>query len=91
MRRLAFGDQVVDYNEKKDHEPDNYQVTRQKAIEDWAVDVYNFMAKKYGEENIVAFVVHLDEKNPHVHCTVLPVAEDNKISWKKVISGEGSK
>lgn len=48
------------------------------------------MAKKFGEENIVAFVAHLDEKNPHVHCTVLPV-KDNKISWKKVISGEETK
>lgn len=89
MRRLAFGDQNVDF-EKGNH-PDNSWVKRQEGIEKWAVDVYNFMAKKYGEENIVAFVVHLDEKNPHVHCTVLPVTDKNKLSWKKVISGEGSK
>ena len=89
MRRLAFGDQNVDFDKGKD--TDNSWVQRQKEIEQWAVDVYNFMAKKYGEENIVAFVVHLDEKNPHVHCTVLPVTDNNKLSWKKVISGEGSK
>ena len=46
------------------------------------------MAKKYGKENIAAFVVHLDEINPHVHCTVLPVTKQNKISWKKVMVGE---
>jgi chromosome segregation ATPase len=33
-------------------------------------------------------VVHLDEINPHVHCTVLPVTEQNKISWKKVMAGK---
>lgn len=60
MRRLAFGNQNVDF-EKGNH-PDNSWVKRQEGIEKWAVDVYNFMAKKYGEENIVAFVVHLDEK-----------------------------
>lgn len=85
MRRLAFGEQNVDFD--KDNKPDNSWVKRQKGIEEWAVDVYNFMAKKYGEENIAAFVVHLDESNPHVHCTILPIDKNNKFSYNKVISG----
>lgn len=89
MRRLAFGDQNVDF--EKGNDTDNSWVKREKGIEEWAVDVYNFMAKKYGEENIAAFIVHLDEKNPHVHCTILPVTDNNKLSWKKVFSGEESK
>lgn len=84
MHRLAFGDQKIDLN----HGADNSSIVRQKAIEDWAIDTYNFMARKYGEENVVSFVVHLDEINPHVHCTVLPVTEQNKISWKKVMAGK---
>ena len=84
MHRLAFGDQKVDLN----HGADNRMIERNKAIEDWAVDTYNFMARKYGEDNIVAFVVHLDETNPHVHCTVLPVTDQNKISWKQVMVGK---
>ena len=84
MHRLAFGDQKVDLN----HGADNRMIERNKAIEDWAVDTYNFMAQKYGEDNIVAFVVHLDETNPHVHCTVLPVTDQNKISWKQVMVGK---
>ncbi len=84
MHRLAYGDQLVNLNRNAD----NSSITRQKAIEDWAVDVYNFMAQKYGEDNIAAFVVHLDETNPHVHCTILPVTKQNKISWKQVMVGK---
>lgn len=92
MRRLAFGEQEVDYSKYDLNNPElkegNRQLTRCKDIEDWAIDTYNFMAKKYGKENIAAFVVHLDEINPHVHCTVLPVTKQNKLSWKKVMVGE---
>ena len=83
MRKLAFGDQAVNY----DKGADNSSVTRQKAIENWALDMYNFMAKKYGEDNIAAFVVHLDETNPHIHCKLLPIDEKKKFSWKKVMVG----
>lgn len=84
MHRLAFGEQKVNLN----HGADNHAIARQKDIEDWAVDMYKFMAQKYGEDNVVAFVVHLDETNPHVHCTILPVTEQNKISWKQVMVGK---
>ena len=84
MRKLAFGDQTVNYEKGAD----NSSVTRQKTIENWAIDMYNFMTKKYGEENIAAFVVHLDETNPHIHCKVIPVDEKNRISWRKVMVGK---
>ena len=83
MHRLAFGEQVVNLNPGAD----NSGITRQKAIEDWAVDVYNFMARKYGEDNIASFVVHLDETNPHVHCAILPIV-GKKFSYNKVFGGQ---
>lgn len=55
-------------------------------IEAWAKDAYAFMCKKFGEQNIAAFVVHLDEANPHVHCTVLPLTEKNRFSFKKIFT-----
>lgn len=45
-------------------------------------DVYRFVADKYGEENIVAFILHLDETNPHVHCTLLPI-KDGKFAYNR--------
>ena len=87
MRRLAFGDQSI----REGTDADNSQVTRQKGIEDWAKDMYQFMAKKYGEENIVAFVVHLDELNPHIHCTLMPIDETGKFNYKGIFNGKGKK
>ena len=87
MRRLAFGDQPI----REGADADNSQVTRQKDIEDWAKDMYQFMAKKYGEENIVAFVVHLDELNPHIHCTLMPIDETGKFNYKGIFNGKGKK
>ena len=81
MLEIAFGDQEVDFTKGAD----NSHLTRSKDIEKWAVEVYNFVAKRFGEDNIVGFYVHLDETNPHCHCTVIPVDEKKKkISWTSV-------
>ena len=77
MHKLAFGDQQVDLAKGAD----NRHIIRHTEIEKWAQDMYNYVARRFGEENIIAFVVHLDEKNPHVHCTLVPVNEKNKISF----------
>ena len=83
MTELAFGDQKVEQT----HGADNSRLHRGKDIEDWAKDVYRFVADKYGEENIVAFIVHLDEINPHVHCTLLPI-KDGKFAYKQIFAGK---
>ena len=83
MRNLAFDNQEVDW----EHGADNSDLKRMPEIEVWAKDAYAFMCKKYGEKNIAAFVVHLDEANPHVHCTVLPLTEKNRFSFIKTFMG----
>lgn len=77
MLELAFGEQDVNLSKGAD----NSHLKREKNIEEWAKDVYAFVAKRFGEENIISFYVHLDEKSPHVHCSVVPVNDRNKISW----------
>lgn len=84
MIKLAFGNQNVNL----EHGADNSNIKRCREIEQWAIDMYQFMAKKFGEKNIAAFIVHLDEKNPHVHCTLLPITEKNKFSWKSIFSSK---
>lgn len=79
MREIAFGNQTVDLSKGAD----NSHLTRQKDIEEWAKDVYGFIAKRFGEENIVSCYVHLDEKAPHIHLTLLPV-KDGKMSYRAV-------
>lgn len=80
MHQIAFGEQKVDFKKGAD----NSGIVRCKDVEDWARDVYDFVARHFGEENIIGFYVHLDELNPHIHCSVIPVGEDNRISWTSV-------
>lgn len=84
--RLAFGNQEVDL----EHGANNSNVKRMPEIENWAKDMYRFMSEKFGEKNIAAFVVHLDETNPHIHCTILPITKDEKLSWRKTMVGENN-
>lgn len=83
MTELAFGNQKVDFEAKSGNE----NVKRMPEIEEWAKDIYNFVARKFGEENIISFVVHLDETTAHAHCDIVPVNEQGRISYKDVFHG----
>ena len=69
MLEMAFGDQTV--NLEKD--ADNSRLHRCEEIEHWAKDVYDWCARRYGQENIIGFQVHLDESSPHIHALIVPV------------------
>ena len=83
MTELAFGNQKVDFEAKSGNE----NVKRMAEIEQWAKDIYDFVARKFGEENIISFVVHLDETTAHAHCDIVPVNEQGRISYKDVFHG----
>ena len=84
MHEIAFGNQKVDTT----HGADNSHITRSHDIEEWAKDIYRFACDKWGEENIVGFYVHLDELNPHIHCSLLPITQRNKFSFKELFAGK---
>ena len=83
MTELAFGNQKVDFEAKRGNEG----VQRMPEIEQWAKDIYDFVARKFGEENIINFVVHLDETTAHAHCDIVPVNDQGRISYKDVFHG----
>lgn len=47
----------------------------QSKVIDWFKDNLRFIIEKHGQENIIEYALHLDEKNPHAHITVAPVVE----------------
>lgn len=71
---MAFGTQNVN----QDKGADNSHVQRCPEIEQWAKDVYDWCAKRYGQENIIGFQVHLDESSPHIHALIVPVGQRAK-------------
>lgn len=83
MREMAFGSQ--DFHE---HEETNGHLIRQPEIERWAKDVYGFVCREFGEENVASFIVHLDETGPHAHCVFVPLTGDRRLCSKEVLGGK---
>lgn len=48
---------------------------------------YKYFVRTFGEENIISAVVHMDEKNPHMHLCFVPITKDNRLSSKELIGG----
>lgn len=46
--------------------------------------VNDFMVETYGEDNVMAVCVHMDEKTPHAHCFIVPEAISRKTGKKTV-------
>lgn len=45
---------------------------------------YDFIAEKYGRENIIAANVHNDEAQPHIHISFIPIVPDKKNGGNKL-------
>ena len=47
-------------------------------------DCYKFFAERYGEENIIAAVVHNDETTPHMHLNLMPITHGGRLCSKQL-------
>ena len=52
---------------------DMKQMEAEGRIEDWCNDSLKWIRETYGEQNLVSAVLHMDEKPPHIHATVIPI------------------
>jgi len=61
------------------------------SYKDFFQESYNFMAERYGgEKNVVSAYVHMDETQPHMHFSFVPIKNDlekgiERLSAKEVI------
>lgn len=58
-----------------------------KALSKSFTDLLELAKEAYGEENIVAASLHLDETNPHLHLLMTPVTKDGRLNQKEFING----
>ncbi len=75
LQRLAFGGQNID---TANPDADHSHIVLQHGIYQWAKDTYDFACRKWGEENIISFVVHCDETSIHAHVQTIPVERVKK-------------
>lgn len=57
---------------------------RRRRYFEWALE---FLKREIGEENIFSAVVHMDERNPHMHLCFVPLTRDKRLSAKEVMGG----
>ena len=47
-------------------------------------DCAKFFAERYGKENIISAVVHMDETTPHMHLNLMPITSDGRLCSKQL-------
>jgi hypothetical protein len=52
---------------------DMKQIEANKKLDKWCNDNLDWLKNTFGLENLVSAVLHLDEKTPHIHATVVPI------------------
>jgi archaellum component FlaC len=54
-------------------------------FQSWVETNQEFLEKKYGKENVVSLVLHLDETTPHLQAVIVPLTPDGRLSAKEVM------
>ena len=63
--------------------PDFFKGMLPEHIREYFAMCYRFFAERYGEENILSAVVHMDETTPHMHLNLMPVL-DGRLCCKRL-------
>lgn len=57
---------------------DMQRIQEEGKLHDWCRDNVNWLKKTYGEENVVAATLHMDESTPHIHASVVPIVQGER-------------
>lgn len=56
-------------------------------IQKWAEKSLEWVKNKFGENNIIASTLHLDETSPHLHTEVIPIDNKGRLNAKSFTAG----
>lgn len=57
---------------------DMLRIQAEGKLNEWCRDSMDWLKKEYGEKNIVAATLHLDEDAPHIHASVVPIVQGER-------------
>lgn len=57
---------------------DMLRIQKEGKLDYWCKDSMDWLKKEYGEKNIVAATLHLDEDAPHIHASVVPIVQGER-------------
>lgn len=62
---------------------DMERITSEGRLDEWCNDNLRYLADTFGKENIVSAVLHMDERTPHIHATLVPIVKGERKRKKK--------
>jgi chaperonin cofactor prefoldin len=57
---------------------DMERIQKDGKLDEWCKDNMDWLKKTYGEENVVAATLHMDETTPHIHASVVPIVRGER-------------
>ncbi|MDR1505022.1 MAG: plasmid recombination protein [Prevotella sp.] len=57
---------------------DMLRIQAEGKLDEWCRDSMDWLKEEYGEKNIVAATLHLDEDAPHIHASVVPIVQGER-------------
>lgn len=67
--------------------PEFFEDKTEEDLRKWANKNYQWAKKEFGE-NLLQFVLHLDEITPHIHLIFTPITHDGRLSMKDLYGGK---
>lgn len=59
------------------------EIEKNKQLGNWCKDNLHWLKETFGEENLVSAVLHMDEKTPHIHATIVPIVTGERRKAKR--------
>ena len=56
--------------------------------EEYFSEAVHFFQEKYGKENVLYGVCHVNEDNPHVHIGIIPITSDGRLSASELFTAK---
>lgn len=60
-------------------------------LDQWCEDNLDWLRKTYGVDNVVSAVLHMDEKTPYIHATVVPIVTGERRKAQAKSTEQGKK
>ncbi len=59
------------------------KIAKEGKLENWIDANLKWLRETFGSDNLVSCVLHMDEKTPHLHATVVPIVTGERIRRKR--------
>lgn len=84
IKRKVTGDQVRVIRINLSGSPEDMKrIEKEGRLNHWCNDSLEWLKETFGDKNVVSAVLHMDEKTPHIHASVIPIVTGQRRKAKE--------